>query len=72
MKTNVGKIDRALRVLAGLALVVLLILGPAPWKWLGLLGFVYLATALFRWCPAYALLGVNTCEVNKQKTSPSE
>ena len=28
---------------------------------LGLIGIVPLATGLFRWCPAYALLGLNTC-----------
>jgi len=65
MKTNVGKLDRIFRLLAGVALLSLLFLLESPLKWVGLLGLVYIATALARWCPAYSLMGINTCEVNK-------
>jgi len=65
MQKNVGNIDRALRLLAGIVLLAILIWGLHPWRWVGLLGFAYLATGLFRWCPAYALFGMNTCEANK-------
>jgi hypothetical protein len=34
-------------------------------RWLGLIGLVPLATGLFRWCPAYVLLGMNTRGGNK-------
>jgi Inner membrane protein YgaP-like, transmembrane domain len=61
MTTNVGTIDRALRILVGLALISLVFVGPqTPWGWIGL---VPLATALLGWCPPYALLGINTCGV---------
>ena len=30
-------------------------------RWWGLIGLVPLATGLFRWCPAYTLLGMDTC-----------
>ena len=59
MQPNVGTIDRALRLIAGAALLSLAFVGPqTP---LGYLGLVPLATGLFRFCPAYRLLGVRTC-----------
>jgi hypothetical protein len=57
---NVGTIDRGLRIVVGLVLLALVFVGPQT-LW-GLLGIVPLATALFRWCPAYSLLGMNTCK----------
>lgn len=62
-KTNEGTIDRALRIIAGLALIAIVFVGPqTPWGWIGL---VPLATGLIGWCPAYTLLGINTCPVRK-------
>lgn len=62
-KTNEGTIDRALRVIVGLALIAIVFVGPqTPWGWIGL---VPLATGLIGWCPAYTLLGLNTCPVKK-------
>ena len=60
MTQNVGNIDRILRLVAGLVLLSLIFIGPKTW-W-GLLGIVPLATAFMRTCPAYSILGVNTCE----------
>lgn len=61
MTVNVGTIDRAVRILVGLALISLVFVGPeTPWGWIGLLP---LATGLLGWCPPYALLGINTCGV---------
>jgi hypothetical protein len=62
MTTNVGMMDRILRVIAGLALIALA-LGYFPgyqsaWGWIGV---VPLVTGLFGTCPLYSLLGVNTC-----------
>ena len=59
MTRNVGSIDRGLRIAAGLALLGLGAFGPLGW-W-GLVGLVPLATGLMSSCPAYSLLGVNTC-----------
>lgn len=59
MKANVGGIDRILRIVAGLVLISLVFLGPKT-LW-GLIGLVPLATGLFRFCPVYPLLGLNTC-----------
>jgi len=64
MKSNVGGIDRALRILLGLALIVLAATGTiGVWGWIGL---VFLATGVFRFCPLYRLLGLNTCPVPRQ------
>jgi hypothetical protein len=59
MTTNVGGIDRMLRIAAGVVLLALGAFGPLGW-W-GLIGLVPLGTALLRSCPVYTLLGLNTC-----------
>jgi hypothetical protein len=59
MKTNVGGIDRILRIVVGLVLIALAATGTVgAWGWIGI---VPLATGLFRFCPAYPILGINTC-----------
>jgi hypothetical protein len=60
---NVGTIDRALRIIVGLALLALIFVGPKTW-W-GLVGIIPLATGLLRTCPAYSLLGMSTCPLKK-------
>ncbi|MEW6575344.1 DUF2892 domain-containing protein [Sphingorhabdus sp.] len=60
MNRNVGKTDRILRVVAGLILISLVFIGPKTvWGWVGLIPLI---TGLFRWCPAYTLVGVSTCK----------
>ncbi len=63
MTANVGTIARAIRILAGLALIawVAFFNGPA-WAWIGVLP---LATGLFKFCPTYSLPGINTCGMKK-------
>lgn len=61
MRTNVGTLDRVIRLLLGIALIGLWFLAPAPWKWLAIAGVVLVLTAAFRICPLYAVLGLNTC-----------
>lgn len=63
MKSNVGGIDRILRIVLGLALIGATLAGViGPWGWLGV---VPLGTALLGFCPLYPLLGINTCPVKK-------
>lgn len=61
MSRNVGGIDKILRILIGIALIVLALIGTiGPWGWVGVLP---LATGLFNFCPAYKLIGINTCKI---------
>ena len=60
-RTNVGGIDRVLRIVIGLVLIVLAAMGTIG-VW-GYIGVVLLLTGLVRTCPAYGLLGVNTCQM---------
>jgi hypothetical protein len=62
MKTNVGGIDKVLRIGAGVALVAWAALGGPVWAWIGV---VPLATGLTGFCPVYPLLGMNTCPMKK-------
>ena len=62
-KTNVGNVDRMLRIVVGLVLIALVFVGPqTPWGWLGI---IPLATGVLRTCPAYSLLGVSTCPAKR-------
>jgi hypothetical protein len=61
MKRNVGAVDRTLRIVAGLVLVGLAATGTVGlWGWIGV---VPLVTGLAGWCPAYSLLGIDSCKV---------
>lgn len=59
MKTNVGGIDRILRIVLGLVLIGLAATGSiGAWGWIGL---VPLATAAIGFCPLYTVLGFSSC-----------
>ena len=63
MKTNVGGIDRMLRVAAGVALIWMAATGiVGVWGWIGV---VPLATGVIGWCPAYLPFGTSTCRIHK-------
>ncbi len=62
MFKNVGGIDRAVRIVAGLAILSLVFIGPQT-AW-GYIGLVLLATGLIGWCPAYMPFGIKTCKTN--------
>lgn len=65
-KTNVGGIDRILRIVVGLALIAGFFLNAdASMRWLYLIGIVPLATGLLSTCPLYSLFGLNTCPMKK-------
>ena len=57
--TNEGTPDRVIRVIAGLAILSLTVIGPRS-LW-GLIGAVPLLTGLVGFCPLYRLLGIRTC-----------
>ncbi|MFT3663841.1 DUF2892 domain-containing protein [Piscinibacter sp.] len=63
MKTNAGTLDRALRIIAGLVLIGLAATGTVGmWGWIGI---VPLVTGALGWCPAYTMLGINTCPMKR-------
>ncbi len=66
-KTNEGTIDRALRVVVGLALLAWYFMGSGEgfWHTAKLIGIVPLATGLLGSCPLYTILGVSTCPMKK-------
>ncbi len=57
MKANVGGIDRALRIIVGLAVIGW---GIYAKNWLGAIGVIPLFTGLIGWCPLYLPFGLST------------
>ena len=58
-----GNTDRLIRVVVGLVVLALVFVGPkTPLGWIGL---VPLLTGIFGVCPAYRLLGINTCGIRR-------
>ncbi len=71
MNSNVGSVDRIIRIVIGAILV--------GWPWIGrgmalgmggplhwiaiIVGVTLIATAIFGTCPIYSILGVNTCKL---------
>ena len=56
---NEGAVDRIVRIVAGLAILSLVFLGPqTPWGWIGIVPIVTGASGS---CPVYSLFGINTC-----------
>lgn len=67
--SNVGSADRIVRFVVGLLLIAFAIPLGFPqtgWNWVGWIGVVPLLTAIFAYCPAYALFGVSTCSSKQQ------
>ena len=60
MKKNIHNVERVVRVLVGLILVVMAFTEPQN-LWF-LMGLIPIITGLVGWCPPYAMLGINTCK----------
>jgi len=65
MTTNVGGIDRILRIVVGIAVLALFFVLEGNARYWALLGLVPLFTGLFSTCPLYSVIGVNTCPMKK-------
>ncbi|MDH3666841.1 MAG: DUF2892 domain-containing protein [Paracoccaceae bacterium] len=57
---NLGSADRIIRIILGVALIGLTLTGTIG-AW-GLIGIVPVVTAFLKFCPAYAIFGLRTCE----------
>jgi len=66
MKHNLGTADRIVRAVLGLAAGAA---GLYYQSWFGLIGLVFLGTALIGWCPAYLPFGLSTCRIRSQGSS---
>lgn len=66
LKTNVGGIDRLLRIVIGIALIAAFFLTTGgAFHWLLLLGIIPLVTGLMRSCPLYSVLGLSSCPIRR-------
>ena len=60
---NEGTVDRVLRIVLGVGLLSLAVMGPrTAWGWVGL---VPLVTGLIGNCPVYSIFGINTCGLKR-------
>ena len=59
MTRNVGKLDRIIRLVLGIALLGLYGALEPPLKYFTLLGLVLVGSALSGFCPLYRVLGIN-------------
>ena len=57
MKTNIGYVDRGIRIVVGLIIVAVAFEAKSEW---GLVGFLPLYTAITGICPIYHLLHIST------------
>ncbi len=62
---NIGRFDRVARIVVGAGLIAAAVTGTVGiWGWIGI---VPLATGLMGWCPAYRLLGLNSCPASSKR-----
>jgi hypothetical protein len=58
MKTNIGAVERPIRILLGLLITSMVFWGPeTPWAYLGL---IFVVTGLVRYCPIWHVTGIDT------------
>lgn len=62
MNQNVGRVDRWIRIILGIALLSLILLLSGGIRWIGLIGLIPLVTGIFGYCPLYSLLKLRTNE----------
>ena len=69
MSANVGSLNRIIRIVVGLVLIAYAIpigFSNTGWNWVGWIGVVPILTAVFRFCPAYTILGFNSCRFDRK------
>ena len=74
MTNNMGTIDRVIRIAAAVVVAALYFSGTISGVVaivLGVIAAVFLLTSLIGFCPAYPLLGINTCGKHDQRQTPS-
>ena len=66
MDSNVGKTDRVIRLVVGLAIIGA---GVVMKSWWGAIGVIPLVTASVSYCPAYRLFGALTGRSSSQDSA---
>lgn len=61
MTRNVGRLDRAVRLVGGVMLLGLYGAIEPPLRYVTLIGLVLVTTAFTGFCPGYVLFGISTC-----------
>jgi len=60
MKTNMARWDRILRIIIGLALILIGLPKGGLW-WIGVvIGVIFVVTSFIGYCPLYSVIGVST------------
>ncbi len=64
MQVNEGTVDRILRAVIAIAIIVLFFMGKLPGYWALLLvvSGAFTLSAITGYCPLYEPLGINTCK----------
>ena len=70
MKTNIGTVDRMIRVVIGVALLSLVFVVEGSARWWGLVGILPLATGLIGWCALYKAFGFDTLDTGHGHGTP--
>ena len=69
MKQNMGQIDRIIRAVIGVAIILV---GLITHSWLGLVALVPLLTSISGFCPLYTLLKISTCPAANRQEKPAK
>ncbi|MEO0270757.1 MAG: DUF2892 domain-containing protein [candidate division WOR-3 bacterium] len=62
MKKNVCGIDKTIRIILGIVIILLGLIFKTLW---GLIGIIPLITGLIGFCPLYILFRIDTCKLKK-------
>lgn len=65
MKTNMGSVDKIIRVAIALIIGILILTDILTGTWaivLGILAVIFVLTSLIGFCGLYAVFGINTCK----------
>lgn len=70
MTKNEGTVDRIIRVVIGVTLLTLVLLGTVTgaWAWVaGIAGVAALVTGALGYCGLYSVLGIRTCPLSNEQ-----
>jgi hypothetical protein len=63
MRRNLGRVDRFIRILFGVALLTYLLAeAPSDWRLPAIIGLYLVLSGSFSYCPFYAAIGVTTAK----------